>query len=281
MARPWLTIDFKGLCAFVTDTKDPDHATKLHVVMVDTDKAAPKEDLCRHDPMVVFRGDEDFLQAGKATDHGSFSSLDEEDFGFWKVAGKDLTLEHVDPKTQEPLEIDKSFSRVLSFSAINDRDGEVEPKCIEQPNFPGVGARLTLDHGRVSACRWSDSWALAPRDGKPDPQDFMRFRQVVRWRVFAKPTSQAVHFRLSAGKDEWIQLKHRAHVVICNLCPLAPGGGPAEDLLAYYAFCKHPVQEDKRYVLHPKPQVTGFAGAGYPVRPGVDACPPLAGYLGS
>lgn len=281
MAKPWLTIDFKGLCAFVADARNPGYAKKLHVVMLDTDTALPNGGLCRHDPMVVFRGGEDFIQAGKATDHYSFSSLDEEDFGFWKVAGKELTLESVDTKTRKPLKIAGSFSRVLSFAQINKGAGEVEPKSVKDPGFPGVSSRLTLDHGRVSACRWSDTWGLAPKNGTPTPKDWMRFRQVVRWRVYAKPLPQAVHFRLSAGKDEWIQLEHRAHIVICNLCPLSPGGGPAEDLLAYYAFCKHPIPADERYVLHPKPQSSGFAGAGRPVRPGVDACPPLAGYLAS
>lgn len=281
MAKTTLTIEFKGLCAFVADRKDTGSASRIHVVMMDTDTAETGVELCPHDPIVVYRLKQDFLDAGEETRHHSFSSVDDQDLGFWMVKGKSLTLAGIDPRDEESLIIDKtSYQGLLSLDRLNAQKGTVARDAVTRLGHPGVGALLTIEHGCVSAERTSGRWGLAPRNSNQKPQEFFTFQQVVCWSLESRKSPAVQGLRLTAGGEEWIEFRDEARVVICNLCPLTVGGPMvAEDVLAYYALCEHPLPERERHVLHPEQVRIGVPGAADIRRPGVDACPPLTGYL--
>jgi hypothetical protein len=300
MVAPTLTVDFKGLCAFVANAEHPEAATRLDVVMVAAEEAIPG--LCRHDPVLIFRAKEDFANAGKDTHHLSFAGVDGKDIGLWDLRGKDLVLDQDDPRTGRPLRIRPSYSEVLSLERLTEDSGEVDPDWVQGDGFPEIGARLRIEHGAVHGRQWSAKWGLALKDCKPDEDDWIYFRQVVRWQVTAQPQSH--YLRLLAGEHEWIEFKRSAHVTICNLCPYSAGSPAiAEDVLAYYELAPVPLPSEKRFVLHPftedaeiQPDSTesggdpsvgategGFSAGndpfgGYPVRPGTEACPPLQAF---
>ena len=300
MAKPTLTVDFKGLCAFVANAEHPEAATRLDVVMVAAEVAIPG--LCRHDPVLIFRAKEDFRTAGKDTHHLSFAGVDGKDIGLWDLRGKDLVLDQDDPCTGRPLRLRRSYAEVLSLKHLTEDSGEVDPDWVNGGAFPEIGARLRIEHGSVYGRQWSAKWGLALKDCTPDADDWINFRQVVQWQVTAQPESH--YLRLLASEHEWIEFERGAHVTICNLCPYSAGSLEiADDVLAYYELAPVPLPSEKRFVLHPykedaEPQPgsnesgsgasapateSGFSAEDDPlggkfVRPGIEACPPLRAF---
>lgn len=284
MAEPVLTIDFKGLCAFVSNAEDPKDATHVDVIMLAAEKAISKPKLCRHDPVLVFR-EKDFERAGDRTQHIAFQTYFSElpqkhrdqDIGVWDLRGESLTLEGEKLPTGK-LKIDPSFEEILSLGALTGGDARVLPKWTNGDMPAGVAARLRIDHGVLSGGpHVTGEYGLATLQASPTA--WFPFRQSARWEVYAKPETPFLF--LKSGKDEWVQLREGAHILISNLCPLAPGGiEPDVDVLAYYAMAKAKVKVADRLVFHRKPQ--GLQPppppSGFPVRPGASACPPLRGY---
>jgi hypothetical protein len=288
MVQPTLTIDFKGLCAFVGDAKDPAQTSRLDVIMMAADTAVTHTKLCRHDPVLIFRRKEDFANAGPKTNHMSFADVEDQDLGVWDLRGKTIELQGAYRATVGALRLLPTYHEILNLDLLTRASAEVDPLWMNGNGHPGVAARLRIDQGEVSGgAVWSDRYGLAPRKGKPGPADWVQFRQVVRWHVYAQPEHQFL--RLAVDEEEFLEVRHKAHLVISNLCPLSAGGSfLSEDILVYYELAKDKIPFDERFVFHPDdPQWTAGAGpggvpagpfTGFPSRPGVDACPPLSGF---
>jgi len=276
--RPTLTIDFKGICAFVADAEKAKDATRIRVAMMDREHA--KGPVCPHEPIVVFRLEEDFLTASGPEFHRSVSTADGKNLGFWSVTKQALSVEDVDPALKGSLVVDRTYDEILKIADLNDGDGRVDAASVSKPGSHGVSAILDIDHGRVRALRWSDvRWGIAPETGNPQPTGYNYIRQIVRWEIQAPKASGSRGLRLSNGSD-WIQLQKGAHIVISDLCPFEAGDVTiAQDVLAFYPFLKNPLPSGQRNVLY----LEGSHGpnSSTPVRPGVDACPPATGVLAS
>lgn len=276
MSKPKLTIDFNGLWAFVADHRDPAKVTRLHAATVGADPDTKKTGICRHDPIVVFRLQQDFLSAGDdRRDQHSVHTVDGEDLGFWNVRGKSLEIQGVDAAAAK-LRLTPSYGELLSIDKLHSNGGILHQK-MSQPGKNGVGALLDIRHGVVSAHgSTDDKWGVAPKKGTPT--DYFYFRQIVRWRVVAPMEPKARSVRLAAGPNEWIQFQRGAHIVVSALCAFAPGiPKVAEDVLGFYPLCEKPPTSGTENVLHRKAQSTPVGGTF--VRPAVDACPPATGYL--
>lgn len=274
---PKLTIDFKGLCAFVADHEDPKQATRLHVAMMG-DKE--QNGVCRHDPLVLFRL-EDFAAGDSATVHYSSHTVDGQHLGFWPVHGKTLTLDGIKLPQAPKVSLRRTYGEVLRIADLNGgKDGAVVQQHVTKPGKHGVGAVLEIRHGVVSAHTWTDErWAIAPSKATPKPDGYFYVRQVVRWRIVAPSSSVGAGVTLKAGPHEWIQFTRGAHIVISNLCPFKPEDvKEAEDVLAYYPICKNPLPPPSQNVLHL--EGPSSLAAKTLTRPGMDACPPAAAYLG-
>jgi len=287
--EPTLIIDFAGLCAFVADPGQfEEHPNAVYVLMVDTDKAAPKDNLCRHDPVMVFDFDS-FGGAGENTDHIAFYNLNGRNVGLWNLRGKDLRLELVKEDTKTPLTLDDSFCHVLGLETLTRKTAGVKRRWATGWQVPGVATRLTIEHGTLSSLLQSDDWVPGKKDGTAlgDP---IHFNQLVRWTVDALSSKKDIPFvKLSAGPDEWVKLrvghepKKRGFARISNLCPLSVGGNEkAEDVLAFYDMAEDPVKDEDRLVLYPvetDEEKKDDQDDGSETRPGTDACPPIQGVL--
>lgn len=270
MAQPALTIDFLGLCAFVTDSADPGRAKHLTVLFLDAQQILPEEGLCRHDSLLVFKG-KDFSVAGQETPHYSYHSLEREDVGVWHLRGFHLCLKDT-PADQELMFL-SSYNKILRMDQLVPSHGTIDSVWSDDDHYPGVSGSLEISSGRIEGLRWSERWRLAPRtaeDGR-----VIRFLQGVRWTV---PNITTLRPQLFAGDEEWIEFQRGSHLILTNLCPLTPRTmGPALDVLTYYELSTETVPSADRYVLHPIDAAQG--NEGVPVRPGVDACPPITAYL--
>lgn len=281
--EPTLTIDFVGLCAFVAhcDPDKPDKPDKVTVLLMDAEKAAPKDGLCRHDPVLVF-DKSSFRGAGPDTDHFSFTSLNGKDIGIWNLRGTDLWLELADPDTTTtPLELDCSYHQVLGLETLTGKSNKVNRRWVDGWRVPGAAARLTIEHGRLEANTLSDPWFPGTAARGPSRMS-VQFHQVVRWLIDADAVLEADGLRLSASATEWILLGPQeagetAKVLISNLCPLSTGNTlVSEDVLAYYDMAFDKVASNNRLVLY-RNQNAGPVTQGSNTRPGSDACPPVKG----
>lgn len=280
--EPTLTIDFVGLCAFVAhgNPKKPD---KVTVLLIDTDKAAPNDGLCRHDPLLLVRAED--LIAGVGSDEGRFASVfpsdeyckpSEQNIGLFGLRGKELRLENLLSASKSSVEPCDSYYNVLSLDKLTRRTAKVQADWVDGTIKHGVAARLEITQGKLFGVRESDEWALARPDS--DPGDcWITFQQIVRWEVCTQPKDAAGYWTLLLGQNESLELKNPAHLVISNLCPLdGQVAAVAPDILAFYAMAEDFVKPDHRRVLHRR---YGARGDDSPERPGSEACPPVTGWV--
>ena len=259
-----VTIDFRGLCAFIGDEPRPKHRIEVVLVAAETVVAG----LCRHDPVLVF-GKRHFETIGPQRDRMvSFTNANGQDIGTWDLRGRRLMV----GGAGGDLHVDyDSYGDILGLRSLAADGAEVHGDWLKSP---GMGAHLTIDRGEVSAWDRSDPWYLVRQNGQPQ-SDSVRFLRVVRWKV---PVDRDTGFlRLATAVDEWIDFRPGAHLTICNLCPLDEWEPPyAKDVLAYYEFSKYKdhIPPQDRYVLYRDDREADGSE-----RPGVDACPPLTGYL--
>lgn len=288
--KPTLIIELCGLCAFVADRHcSKHHPEAVYVLMMDTDKAAPADDLCRHDPIMVF-DTKTFVGAGEQTEHLAFFDLKGHNVGIWNLRGKDLTLDWVDEETKRPLTLHDSFADVLGLGALTQGSARVDKRWATGWQYPGVASRLTIEHGTLCSCLETGPWYTATYGTPlpPEPQgDPIYFNQLVRWNIFARSSGDRPWLRLFAGPDDYVLLKadptsarRPGRVRISNLCPLSNSEGLiSEDVLAYYGMAMDPVDSADRLVLYRVERSEATAAGQRPRRPGTDACPPVTGYL--
>jgi len=288
--EPTLIIELCGLCAFVAD-RDPseDRPEAVYVLMMDTEKAVPKDDLCRHDPIMVFDTNT-FVGAGENTEHLAFYDLNDRNVGIWNLRGKDLTLDLVDEETKKALTLDASYADILSLGTLTQDSAKVKKRWATGWQYPGVSSRLTIEHGTVSSALATGPWYTAkngtalPPKPKGNP---IRFNQLVRWSIFAVYGGSKPHFQLSAGPEDFVLLNAGptkdggpGRVRISNLCPLGNGNGTvSEDVLAFYPMAMDRVDAADRLILYKKKKHNSSGAGGFQTRPGTDACPPVTGYL--
>jgi len=277
--EPTLTIDFVGLCAFVAHRAPnrPDTVDRVTVLLMDAEKAAPNDKLCRHDPLLLVRGKD--LHETDGSEEDRFSSVfpPDQNIGLFGLQGKELRLDNVLPGSETPLELGKCYENIISLDRLTEKTAEVQGDWVNGTIKSGVASRLEITHGRLSGVKESGEWALDLPNGKPG-SGWFTFQQIVRWEVFARPAGPQAYWMLRLGQDEWLEIKPSAHLVIGNLCPLG-GQAPAvaPDILAFYAMAKDSVKPDQRLVLHPRNG--GGAGGGSSARPGSEACPPVSGWV--
>lgn len=295
MAGPILTVDFKGLCAFVGNGPTPQTSTSVDVLMFHGEGSKPT--LCRHDPVVLFRsrpGVKSFDRALSNTKHTSFqihlpelSQKDRnQDIGVWDIAGEHLALEGLQKGSVQPLTFDPTYSEVLNLSQLTGATAHIKKGWLPSDGLPpsSVAARLTIDHGvlsggaDVSAGEWAFE-KLPPAN--PPTAGWLTFRQSVRWEVYGNLLPAPGFVTLRAGHKNAVLFEKGAHLSICNLCPLSAGiAGPSKDVIVYYSMAKDKVKASDRLVLYPRPKANPAppSNGGFFARPGMDACPPLQAY---
>lgn len=298
---PTLTIDFQGLCAFVGDAEDPGDWTRVDVFLIDAERAIGRPRLCRHDPVLLYRQHHFESMARNDDDHRAFPlyvpeltahtdpkirDLGDQSLGLWDLKGKRLALEGVKASTKHPLQVAPSFHEVLGLHQLTSGDGRVDPRWASGFKQPGIAACLRIEHGRLSGGpHLTTGWGLGRRKTSGKIQ-WIRFRQSVRWEVFADPSNYFL--KLATNRSEWIRVRPRntdsstrrpPHLIVSNLCPLSAGGLPIdEDVLAYYAMPRNRVASKDRLILHRKPARKN-GGSGKPVQPTLGSCPPLRAYV--